>query len=116
MFNVDTSELNRIAIDLGRSGPAAVAAVRRVLDRSAAAIERDAKAFCPVDTGFLRNSISRDVFGLTAEVGASASYAAFVEYGTSRTAPRAFLGPAFDRNAPDFVEAVAAAAADGING
>ena len=43
---------------------------------------------------------------LRAEVGPTAEYGAYVEYGTSRMAPRAYMGPAFDRHAPDLVTAV----------
>jgi len=58
-------------------------------------IVADAKGFCPVQTGRLQRSIygyvSRD---LILKVGASAPYARYVEYGTSRMAPRAFLSMA----------------------
>lgn len=36
----------------------------------------------PSNTGFLKNSLYREVRGLNAEVGASANYAAFMEFGT----------------------------------
>lgn len=51
-----------------------------------------------VDTGNLRNSIR---FGLTGEasgeVAVGAEYAEFLEFGTSRMAPRPFMTPAVDR-------------------
>ena len=37
---------------------------------------------------------------------ATANYSAFVEYGTSRMAPRPFVGPAKERNEPGFVQAI----------
>jgi HK97 gp10 family phage protein len=53
-----------------------------------------ARQFCPVRTGFLRSSIELDqptgakwVFSLWAR----APYAAFVEWGTTRTPPRLFM-------------------------
>ena len=44
--------------------------------------------------------------GLRAAVVATASYAPFVEQGTSRQAPQPFMGPATDRNATLFEEAM----------
>ena len=68
----------------------------RVTEKAARDIERDAKAFAPVDTGNLRSSISTDVTvtgrSVLAEIGPTASYGEYVELGTSRMAPHAYLG------------------------
>jgi HK97 gp10 family phage protein len=98
-------ELNTIAADLGKAGFRAGPLAQVAIAKTAADIEADAKAFVPVDTGNLRNSIGRDVHGLTAEIGPTANYGGFVEWGTSRMAPRAYMGPAFDRRAPGLKEA-----------
>lgn len=45
-----------------------------------------AKSLCPVDEGFLRNSITFDKFPLAVEIIVAADYAAFVEFGTRRFA------------------------------
>jgi HK97 gp10 family phage protein len=105
-------ELNKLAVDLAgapqRVGVRGAAALRK----TAHDIEATGKAFAPVDTGNLRNSITTDFAGdgrsaeMSAEIGPTVSYAPFQEYGTSRIAPRAFMGPAFDRHAPTFVEIV----------
>lgn len=76
------------------------------------AVEREAVRMCPVDTGRLRGSItyrtknSRDAVSGTAKaddgiqtqpgkyeglIGTNVNYAAHVEYGTKRMAPRKFL-------------------------
>jgi len=64
-------------------------------------IVADAKGICPVRTGRLQHSIygnvSRD---LILKLGATAPYARYVEYGTSRMAPRAFLSTALWSNFP----------------
>ena len=69
--------------------------------------QADAQAFVPVDTGNLRSSINTTTQGLRAEVAATAEYAGFVENGTSRMAPRPYMGPATERNTPVFREAMA---------
>ena len=53
---------------------------------------RVAKVLCPVDTGYLRESIEATVDG----VEATADYALFVELGTRKTPPQPFLTPAVD--------------------
>ncbi len=118
-IDVDASELNRLAVDLtkaaGRIGPAAQVVIRK----TALDIERDAKAFAPVDTGNLRNSIGHSDLRtvgqsgvLEAEIGPTAAYGAFVEFGTSRHGPAAYMGPAFDRHSGPFVSAVEQLAED----
>lgn len=110
-MDVDVSELNKLAADLGAAGPKAIARSRIVVQLVCADTKRDAQAFCPVDTGNLRNSISYETdltkSGARGEVGPTASYAAYVEFGTSRMAPHAFMGPAFDRHSGEFVDAIA---------
>lgn len=108
-MGADVSQLNRLAVDLGRAGAAVVPLASTVIARTAHDIEGTAKALCPVDTGNLRGSISTTAAGLTAEVGPTASYGGYVEFGTSRMAPRAYLGPAFDRHAWQLPAALAQA-------
>lgn len=109
-IDVDFSELNRLAVSLAGTTAAILPAARIVIQKSAADIKRDAQAFAPVDTGNLRSSIGYEtrelVASVEAEIGATASYAAYVEFGTSRMAPEAFLGPALDRNGPGFEKAM----------
>lgn len=72
----------------------------------------DAQALAPVDTGNLRNSITAgpapEHGGTTIayEVVARTNYALFVENGTSRMEPQPFMGPALERNAPIFKQAI----------
>lgn len=55
---------------------------RDALAAAGEVVSADAKANCPVDTGYLRNSIAVQVDGNSAVISASASYAAYVEFGT----------------------------------
>jgi HK97 gp10 family phage protein len=119
-FSIDASELNRLAADLSGAGARVGAAAATVVRASALRVEAEAKQFAPVDTGNLRSSIGTDLIGdgrsdtMAAEVGPTASYGAFVELGTSRNAPAAYMGPAFDRTLPDFIAALEQAAGQAL--
>lgn len=108
VWSADVSEINKVAIDLRGAGLRAQLAAPKVVAKAGYDTEATAKGICPVDTGNLRNSIGTDITdgGYAAEVGPKASYAPFVEYGTSRMAPQAFMGPAFDRHSGEFVDAL----------
>jgi HK97 gp10 family phage protein len=111
-FEMDMAELNQLSADLGKAAEGLLPRARVVIQKSAADIKRDAQAFAPVDTGNLRSSISYETRELSkavvAEIGPTASYGAYVEYGTSRQAPQAYMGPALDRNGHLFEKAIAA--------
>lgn len=87
--------------------PLAQAAVRKV----ATDIQATAQRLAPVDTGFLRSSIGVTYSGagatFSASIAATAEYASYVEYGTSRTPPQPFLGPAFEQHMPALEAAMA---------
>jgi phage gpG-like protein len=99
-------EMNRVAADLVKGGLRAGFLGQQVVAKTAHDIEASAKAFCPVDTGNLRNSIGTDIGRLQAAIGPTAKYGAYVEYGTARAAPSAYMGPALDRHSGAFVAAV----------
>lgn len=101
-------ELNSIAADLRRAGFLAQWRAGQVVAKAALDVEAAAKGFCPVDTGFLRSSIGvdLDMAASSAVIGPTAEYGAFVEFGTSRMAPAAYMGPALDRVSPSFAAAI----------
>lgn len=109
-------ELNTIALTLNRAGGRVGEQGARVVRYHAFAVERQAKIFAPVLTGTLRASISVEFDGdgrfggLSAVIGPEVFYGGYVEFGTSRQAPAAYMGPAFDMVVPSFVAAVAAMA------
>lgn len=78
---------------------AILAAVAAGVNAGAKIIEEEAKSICPVDTGALQASIEAQPAAIegnsvTAEITASETYAAFVEYGTGqRGAGSAGAGP-----------------------
>lgn len=107
-------ELNRIAVDLATAERKVGAQAAAVVRKSGQQLENLSKQFAPVDTGALRGSIGVDFTGdgrsgeMVATAGPTAEYGPYVEYGTSRQAPAAYMGPALDRVTPEFVAALEA--------
>lgn len=81
---------------------------------TAARIQADAKTLAPVDTGALRNSITRTTtrkaFSVTAEIGPEVEYGEYVESGTYRMAAQPYMVPALERHRDTFIRAVERAA------
>ena len=67
---------------------------RRAVEETAEAARDDARAFAPVDSGRLRDSIRAERHGLKAAVFTDCGYAAAVEFGTMAAPAQAFLRPA----------------------
>ena len=109
-MSVDVSQMNKLSADLRGVPREVMPQVRRVVQKVCTDTKRDAQAFAPVDTGNLRSSITYETreaaTSVVGEVGPTASYGAYVEFGTSRMAPHAYMGPAFDRNASAFQSAM----------
>jgi HK97 gp10 family phage protein len=74
--------------------------VHRQLASWAADVEALAKHLVPVKTGFLRGSIYARVQEWVAEVGAEATYACMVEFGTRYMRARPYLFPAVQEHLP----------------
>lgn len=121
-MSFDASELRALSVELGTVPKAAGKLAKIVVKKTAKDIEATAKTLAPVDTGNLRSSIkTSDLRGVSqespsAEVRASANYAVYQELGTSRMAPQPFMGPAADKHAPAFQEAMAQIAAKALGG
>lgn len=81
---------------------------------TAARIQADGKTLAPVDTGFLRNSITRTTtrktYSVSAEIGPEAEYGIYVEEGTYRMAPQPYMVPALERHRDAFIQAIEQAA------
>lgn len=71
-------------------------------------VHADAVRRAPYKTGNLRRSIHPDITEATKdrtviEIGTDVEYAAYMEFGTARIAPRPYLRPALDENRPGVV-------------
>ena len=117
MAEFDTSELRKLAADLGSVGPRVGAKAAKALRGSAGRVEKAGAAAAPRGaTGNLSGSVGVDLYGMgnsagmTAVVGPAEFYGRFVEHGTARMPARPFMGPAFTAEEPRLVEALSAVA------
>lgn len=119
-IDVDLSEVRAFSSRLATAGVRVGAGGALALRKTAFDIEADAQQLAPFDTGNLRNSISASFEGdgrsgtMTAEIGPTAEYGIYVEWGTSVQPGQPFLAPAFDRRVPAYNEALGILAAKAI--
>ena len=74
---------------------ALVRAVTKATKDFASQVKEEAQLIVPVRTGFLRKSIFYRTLGpMQYTIGATASYAGYVEWGTSRMMAQPYLAPA----------------------
>lgn len=103
-------DLRTLAADLTKAGAKAQNMARLVVEKTTLDIEADAKNYSPVRTGNLRASIghtySYEDGAVESEIGPTASYGSYLEFGTSRMAPRPYMAPALERRAPAFEKAM----------
>ena len=78
------------------------------------AVADEARAMCPVDTGKLKSSITVSAGDDGAQISANADYAAYVEFGTYKTAAQPFLVPALLNSADKIAAAAAKAIGEGL--
>ena len=102
----DMSEFRTFTADLTAAAGRAEALAETVVAKTATDLQARAQTAAPVDTGFLRGSISSDIRGLEAEVGPTAHYGIYLEMGTSRMSPQPYLFPALDAVEPGFLAAI----------
>jgi HK97 gp10 family phage protein len=74
--------------------------VRGQLESWAGDVEALAKQLVPVRSGYLRSTIHARIAEWIAEIGAEATYALFVEFGTRSMRARPYLFPAVQEHLP----------------
>lgn len=76
--------------------------VQKAVLKGCIAIEGEAKLKSPVDTGYMRASITHQVQSKGHEVvglvGTNVEYAPYVEYGAGKRTPKPFLHPAYEKH------------------
>lgn len=101
-------ELAALAADLGRASWKATGEARAAVQRSAQNVKAEARRRAPRrKRARLVNSINYEMRGSSAEIGPTAFHGGYVEEGTSKMAPRPYLAPALEREAPAFEREIA---------
>lgn len=119
----NADDVRRLATSLANVGARTGALAQIAVRKTAKDIEATAKAKVPVDTGNLKGSIGTSDLrrvgqsgGLSVEIGPTAEYGEFVEFGTSRMAPQPYMGPAADVHLPLFEQAVTQLGLEALGG
>ncbi|MFJ7748711.1 HK97-gp10 family putative phage morphogenesis protein [Arthrobacter sp. NPDC097144] len=122
-MGIENGALRRFSADIARAQATTGKLVQTVVRKTARDIVKDAKQLAPVDTGNLKASIGHSDLrsvgqagDLSVEIGPTANYGVFLEMGTSRAPAQPFMGPAADRNAGPFEQALAQIAEEGLRG
>lgn len=78
---------------------------REVVLRNATEMQKGAMRLAPVDTGFMKRSITLKSHngGESATVKPEAEYASYVEYGTRRMSAQPFIRPSFHKQRMIFI-------------
>jgi len=90
------------------------ALVQQRLEEFAESIKETAQRIAPVRTGYLRSTIFTEAAEWTVKVGASAPYAAYVEYGTRFMHGRRFLSQAIEIHRLQLVNIVGEAVSESL--
>lgn len=105
-MEADFSELELLGRDISSLGQKAHDRAAQIVAKSAADISGSAAQYAPYRTGNLSNSVGYDLYGLEAEIGPTASYGIYLEFGTSRMAPRPYMKPALEKHEGAFLQAL----------
>jgi HK97 gp10 family phage protein len=99
-INIDVKGAGEFAAAMNRFDSGLQRQVHERISNWAADVKAAARQRVPVKTGQLRDSIYSKIGEWVAEVGAEASYAMFVEFGTRYMRARPFLYPAVQEHLP----------------
>jgi HK97 gp10 family phage protein len=105
-LNVKIEGLRELRSRLGRLDDGMKEKVRYGLAFEGEKIKNTARFLSTVKTGYLRSTIYAHMEGWTLKVGASAHYAAYVEFGTRFMRARRFLSRALELRMQALVNAV----------
>ncbi|MEV8638097.1 HK97-gp10 family putative phage morphogenesis protein [Streptosporangium sp. NPDC051023] len=107
-LDIDFSEIARLEVAFDNATERVESMTRAAVKKTGFDTVAGAQNLVPVDTGNLKSSIGvdfdADELGFVA--GPTAHYGGYVELGTSRMAPKPYLGPAFEAAVEPFVKAI----------
>jgi len=101
-------------LKMERTDASMKARVQQRLEELAESIKETAQRIAPVRTGYLRSTIFTEAAEWTVKVGASAPYAAYVEFGTRFMHGRRFLSQAVEAHRLQLVNFVGEAVNESI--
>lgn len=110
MGSIQVTGLNEIAIELKSESVEAIVRARAAIQTTSKKVKDTAKTFVPVDSGELRDSITYETRLLASsavgEIGPTVLHGMFMEWGTYKDPPQAFMGPALDRHSHELERAL----------
>jgi HK97 gp10 family phage protein len=107
--NLDVSGAEEFSRAVGNFDSAMQSRVQEQLGNWAEDVQAEAQRVVPVRTGYLQSSIYANVQGWQVEVGAEASYAAAVEFGTRYAQAQPYITPAVEAYLPSLETVIAEA-------
>ena len=103
--------LNTVIVSLAKASVDVKRGAADRMEKVLTNIDQTAASLAPRDTGATAESIDHEVtqgFGsVTGESGPHTRQAPFMEWGTYKDAPQAFMGPALDRHSHELEEGLA---------
>jgi HK97 gp10 family phage protein len=99
--NLDISGGEEFAESMSRFDSAMQSRIQEQLSEWAESVKADAERLVPVRTGYLQSTIYAKAQDWQIEVGAEATYAAAVEFGTRSQRAQPYLSPAVEAYLPN---------------
>lgn len=117
MIRVEVNELNRLALDLGKAGYRMTGRAIKATEVAANKIKKDAQQaisglkHAPHYPRSITYDLKVRVNGVSAEIGpdkdrTQGALGNILEFGTVKNPPFAHLGPAYDREVPEWLKAL----------
>jgi len=95
-FKIDLRGHEVLEMTIANAHAKAVAQSVQVVKNNTEELQKKAKAYAPVDTGFLKNNIVSRYEGMSGIVHSQAAYSGYQEYGTRYQSGTPFMRPALN--------------------
>lgn len=101
-FKIDLRGHEVLELAIANAHAKAVAQSVQVVKNNTEELQKKAKTYAPVDTGFLKNNIVSRYEGMSGIVHSQAGYSAYQEYGTRYQSGTPFMRPGLQFIYPKF--------------